>query len=309
LSIINQSFQDFEIIIVNDNSNDKTYEVLIKLQKRDERIKIINHSKNLGAYHSRAEGVLNSKSKYILFLDPDDLLFNPFLFEEIYKSYLKYNLDIIEFTVFYLKQNNKVFYINRQIYNHYHNFTKKIIYQPELSNILYYKPNSKNYSTIICRPLWNKIIKRNILLKTIKYIGNSYYNDYYIIVTEDALLNIIIYNFANNYTNLNLPGYLYNIRNSSITHTINNDILIKKSISFFLFYLLFYRLIKDFDKDRNYLYFDLRLFGRFILNLKKINNTFFLNKAKIMFNEILNDNKTSKEFKNYIKFSYKSILK
>lgn len=283
--------------------------MLIKLQKKDARIKIINHSKNLGSYHSRAEGVLNSKSKYILFLDPDDLIFNPFLFEEIYKSYLKYNLDIIEYTVFYLRQNNKIFYINRQIYNHYHNFTKKIIYQPDLSNILYYKPNSKNYSTIICRPLWNKIIKRNILLKSIKYIGNSYYKDYYIIVTEDALLNIIIYNFANNYTNLNIPGYLHNIRNSSITHTINNDILIKKSISFFLFYLLFYRLIKDFDKDRNYLYFDLRLFGRYILNLKTFNNTFFLNKAKFMFNEILNDNKISKEFKNYIKFYYKSILK
>lgn len=143
MSIINQSFQNFEIVIVNDNSNDKTYEVLIKLQKKDARIKIINHSKNLGTYHSRAEGVLNSKSKYILFLDPDDLIFNPFLFEEIYKSYLKYNLDIIEYTVFYLRQNNKVYYINRQIYNHYHNFTKNIIYQPELSNILYYKPNSK----------------------------------------------------------------------------------------------------------------------------------------------------------------------
>ena len=76
-----------------------------------------------------------------------------------------------------------------------------------------------------------------------------------------------------------------------------------------LFYLLFYRLIKDFDKDRNYLFYDLRLFGHYLLNLKKFNNTFFLNKAKIMFNEILNDNKTSKEFKDYIESSYKSILK
>ena len=193
LSVINQSFQDFEIVVVNDNSNDKTKEILIKLQKQDSRIKIINHSKNLGTYRSRVEGVLNSKSKYILFLDPDDMIFNPFLFEKVYKCYYNYNLDIIEYTVFYLKENiNKVYNPNRQTLNHYHNYSKKIIYQPELSNIIYYKPNTKNYSSIICRSLWNKIIKRNILLKSIKYIGNSYYQNYYIIVIEDTLLNIII---------------------------------------------------------------------------------------------------------------------
>ena len=309
--MINQSFQDFEIVVVNDNSNDKTNEILMRLQKEDARIKIINHSKNLGTYHSRVEGVLNSKSKYILFLDPDDMIFNPFLFEKIYKCYLEYNLDIIEYTVFYLLENiNKVYYPDKQILNHYHNYSRKIIYQPELSNIIYYEPNSKNYSSIICRTLWNKIYKRNILLKSIKYIGNSYYKNHYIIVTEDTLLNIIIFNFANNYTNLNIPGYLYNIRESSITHLNQKDIEIKKSISFFLFYHLFYRLIKEFDKDRNYLFYDLQLFGEYILNLRKYNNTiYFLKKAKIMINDIINDNKTSMEFKNYLKFSYKLILK
>ena len=47
-----------------------------------------------------------------------------------------------------------------------------------------------------------------------------------------------------------------------------------------------------------------------MLNLVKLNNTeYFLKKAKIMLNDILNDNKTTKEFKEYIKFSYKSMLK
>ena len=69
LSIINQSFQDFEIIIINDFSNDNTRFIIAKIQKEDSRIKIINHNKNLGVYHSRVEAVLNSNGKYILFLD------------------------------------------------------------------------------------------------------------------------------------------------------------------------------------------------------------------------------------------------
>lgn len=239
------------------------------------------------------------------------MIFNPFLFEIFYKLYLNYNLDIIEYTVFYLRENiGKVYYSTNPMSSHYHKYSKKIIYQPELSNIIYYRPNTKIYSSMTCRVLWNKIYKRNLLLKSIKYIGNSYYNNYYILVNEDTLLNVVIFNFANNYTNIKIPGYLYNIRKSSVTRSNNEDLLRKKSISFFLYYQLFYRLIKEFDKDRNYLYYELRGFGNYLLYLEKYNNTkYFLSKTKIMINDIINDNKATQKFKNYLKFFYKSILK
>jgi hypothetical protein len=240
------------------------------------------------------------------------MILNPFLFENIYKCYLNYNVDIIEYTVFHLKERlNKVFYPIEQEFNHYHNYSKTFIYQPELSNIIYYNSNTKKYSRSICRTIWNKIYKRNIVLNSIKYIGDSYYKNHYIIVIEDTLLNTVIFNLAKNYTNLNIPGYLYNIRESSITHLKEeNDYLRKKSISFLLYYQILYRLIKDFDKDRKFLYYELRLYGRYILNLVKINNTkYYLGEAKMMLNEVINDKKTNKKFKNYIKFSYKSLLK
>ena len=69
LSIINQSFQDFAITIVDDKSTDKTGNIIKKLQINDERIKVISHSKNLGLYHSRIESILNSNSKYIIIMD------------------------------------------------------------------------------------------------------------------------------------------------------------------------------------------------------------------------------------------------
>ena len=152
LSIINQKFQNFEIILVNDNSNDDTEEIIRIFQKEFKTIKIINHNKNLGVYCSRVDASLNSNGKYILFMDPDDMLINPYLFEELFKYHLKYNLDMIEFTVYHNKEGEKkIFFPVSHIFNHYHSFQKKIIYQPELSKTLFYIPNTHNYTSLICR--------------------------------------------------------------------------------------------------------------------------------------------------------------
>ena len=178
LSVLNQSFQDFEIIIVNDFSNDNSENIIKKIQLEDERIKIINHNKNFGTYHSRVEAVLNSKGKYILFLDSDDMLLEGNLFKELFIFNKNNNYDIIEFLVFWKKNGeNKIYYPKRHRSNHNHNYAKKIIYQPELSEIIFYKPRTKSYTDIICRPLWNKICKREIHLKSINYIGEDYYKN------------------------------------------------------------------------------------------------------------------------------------
>lgn len=66
ISIINQSFQNFEIIIVNDNSKDDTEKIIKRMQLDDNRIKLINHNINKGVYYSRIEAILFSKGKYII---------------------------------------------------------------------------------------------------------------------------------------------------------------------------------------------------------------------------------------------------
>jgi cellulose synthase/poly-beta-1,6-N-acetylglucosamine synthase-like glycosyltransferase len=88
ISIIKQSFQDLEIIIVDDNSKDNTKKIIKEMQIEDGRITIINHSQNLGVYRSRIESILNAKGKFIILMDPDDLYLNKNLFEELYN----YNL-------------------------------------------------------------------------------------------------------------------------------------------------------------------------------------------------------------------------
>ena len=269
------------------------------MQKEDDRIKIINHNKNLGVYHSRVEAVLNSNGKYILFLDPDDMFLNQNLFKKLFYDNIDYNFDIIEFLVVNRKDgNNNIYYPRSHHSNHNHPYIKDIIYQPELSDIIFYVPRSKNYSTIICRTIWNKIFKREIQLKTIKYIGKDFYWNNFLIVADDTLLNIINFHFANNYTNIRLPGYLYLLKKNSMSRGyINKEYRKKQNISFFHYYFYFYKYIKEFNKDRHFFFYDLMLFKGRLFELKNLNDSAKINKLKLLLYDIKNDSKSFDKLK------------
>jgi glycosyltransferase involved in cell wall biosynthesis len=70
LSVLNQTFQDFEIIVVDDASSDNTSEIVAAFN--DERIRFFRHDTNKGGSAARNTGILNSKCDYIAFLDDDD---------------------------------------------------------------------------------------------------------------------------------------------------------------------------------------------------------------------------------------------
>ena len=300
LSLINQTFQNFEIIIVNDNSNDNTEKILKKLEREFNKIKVIRHHKNLGVYLSRIDAVLNSNGKYILLMDPDDILLNPYLLEELYKYNIKYNLDMIEFSVYHKKENGKrIYFPFFHEFNHYHSLNKNIVYQPELSNILFYIPNTKNYSSLICRTIWNKLIRKTIIMKTIEYIEKFFHN-IFLITADDTPINILNFQYANNYSNIKLPGYLYNIRKNSMSRTDNSkkqDLLI--SYNYLLYFKLFYKYIKDFKKDLNFLFYDLKVGYFYILKFKELNSTQYILSSINYFYEILKED-ISSDFKKFI---------
>ena len=72
-SILNQTYQNFEIIIVYDDIDKSELSLIYKIQKVDKRIKVLINKKNLGAGLSRNYAIKNSKGKYIAFLDADDI--------------------------------------------------------------------------------------------------------------------------------------------------------------------------------------------------------------------------------------------
>lgn len=73
-SVLKQSFQNFELILVNSGSTDKSLSICQKYEKKDSRISIIN-KQNEGLAQSRKDGFLKACGDYILFIDSDDYMY------------------------------------------------------------------------------------------------------------------------------------------------------------------------------------------------------------------------------------------
>ncbi|MFX0139444.1 MAG: glycosyltransferase family 2 protein [Candidatus Hodarchaeota archaeon] len=71
-SILKQTYQNFEITVVNDGSTDQTEKIVRKFQDMDGRIKYLKHEINRGLSATRNTGIKNAKGDYIAFLDADD---------------------------------------------------------------------------------------------------------------------------------------------------------------------------------------------------------------------------------------------
>lgn len=72
-SILNQTFSDFELIILNDKSTDKSLEIIKKFQAQDNRIIIIDKEQNVGPANLRNEGINVAKGNFIALMDADDI--------------------------------------------------------------------------------------------------------------------------------------------------------------------------------------------------------------------------------------------
>lgn len=92
-SILEQTMQDFEIICVDDISNDKSCQVIEEYIQKDSRIKLIHPQNKVGAGEARNIGMRQAKSEFLVFLDGDDL-FEKNMLEELYTAITKYDCDV-----------------------------------------------------------------------------------------------------------------------------------------------------------------------------------------------------------------------
>ena len=93
-SILDQTFVDFELIIVDDASPDGSLEICQNLAQYDTRIKIIRHTYNQGLGAARNTGMYQSRGRYIAFLDSDDLMI-PTALETFYNAATKNNAEVV----------------------------------------------------------------------------------------------------------------------------------------------------------------------------------------------------------------------
>jgi len=235
----NQSFKDIEIILIDDNSIDNSAKLIEKYKKEDKRIIFIKNKKNKGTFVTRNLGVLKSKAKYVIIPDPDDLLSKEII-GICYKFGEKYQYDIIRFNV--CLPNGKV-----RNENFFKTEKNKPIYQPELSNYMFY---GNNELKIIDYTITNKLIKTKVYIESLNNLdnkcGNSYLN-MYMTSMEDTIMNFILLKTAKSYIFLKKIGYIYIKTSESITNKL--FIISEMNIKFIFIFL---KLSFEYSKNTKY---------------------------------------------------------
>lgn len=110
-SLLAQTFTDFEIILVNDGSPDRSGEICDEYAKKDSRIKVI-HKENGGVSSARQCGIDNAQGEYTIHADPDDWVENNML-EELYRKAKEEDADMV-ICDYYVEYKNLTKYIKQQ---------------------------------------------------------------------------------------------------------------------------------------------------------------------------------------------------
>lgn len=107
-SVLHQSFQDFEFIIILDNpKNNEHVKIIEEYKRKDKRIRFYINEKNIGLAESLNKGINYSKSKIIARMDADDICL-PNRFEEEFKLLKNENVDIVSTGVIYIDEFDNV---------------------------------------------------------------------------------------------------------------------------------------------------------------------------------------------------------
>ena len=161
-SLIKQTFKNFEIICINDGSNDDTLKILKKFEAKDERIIIFNQN-NSGPGIARNIGMKKSKGEYLIFLDSDDI-FKKTMLEELYIKIKENDSDVVicNSQNFEKKKWWKKFYEKNYLIN------DNIIKQKTFSSL----DIEKDFFNLFIWWPWDKLFKR----KYIENLGIEYQN-------------------------------------------------------------------------------------------------------------------------------------
>ena len=224
-SIQNQNYSNFEIIIVDDASDDGTSLTLEKLQKEDPRLKIINNKVNMGGFYSRSIGTFSAKGKHIFTMDSDDMYLDEYVLSSIKKIAYKGNFDIIIFNSICTDLKPDVYTTNIFLTPlEINNKPNRVLFQPDLGYIAISPSDNieiANVNEIFIRP---KCVKTKIYQKALNKYGEQRYLRY-MIADEDILGNYILFNTAEVAKYVPKYGYLYINNQNSFSKTQKDKVI------------------------------------------------------------------------------------
>lgn len=273
-SILNQSFKEFELILVNDGSTDNSLNICNKYAKKDKRIKVINKN-NEGSIATRRRGLVESTGKFIMFVDADDWVHKDIVYR-LYNESINNNCDITVCNSYkvigdraIIKQTNNSKY-----------FARERIY--EGTDIKDELAEAWLHGHPFPASIFAKLYRRELLIESGKYLAKINF------LGEDLFYNLEMFLKANKIKVITEPLYYY--RAGGFT---------SKYMSY------------HFDDIVNGYEIQKDVIEEFYLDTKQERyngiSIMLLNSFKTTLLNLMNSKKTEKEIKNYIDNYTKNI--
>ena len=196
-SILNQTYQNFELLLINDGSTDNSLKILEDYAKRDKRIRVINQ-KNMGVAKTRNKGIQLARGEYIMFIDNDDYIDSDYL-----EQFIKFcdGQDIVIGGYRRVDLSGKI-------------LKKFFLKDTDWSKYMFITP-------------WARIFKREFLLENkIEFFSYP--------IGEDIYFNLKAYSLTDKIKIISYIGYNWLYNDSSVSNTIHKGFNEKVDIIFLL---------------------------------------------------------------------------
>ena len=216
-SCLSQTFEYFEIIVIDDGSSDKTCDIVKKIN--DGRIKLFTKS-NKGAYESRKQGVLLSSGKYLLFLDSDDEFACNSAFQSLYDSIVSNSFpEVVVFNIDIENADSSY-------------FTKKLDFDSASDKVFALKQSLIENKI---NGLFFKCFSRDILNNPrFSFLEYSY------LYEEDLVMSLPFFDCASTFCYLDKSIYFYHYNDTSLIRTSSKrkvrDVANQKSLDLLINY-------------------------------------------------------------------------
>ena len=227
-SIRNQTYQNIEVILVNDGSTDGSKEICERYCQQDPRFRLIN-KENQGLSIARNRGVKESNGEYIMFVDSDDVVKENIV--EVLLSYMKADVDLVECN---LTQNKEELQKNKPI---------RVVFEGNSPESIIKCIAFKEVK--FCA--FTKLYRRELVEKVPFLVG---------IIYEDVYTGLNYLKYIRKMVAVDLKGYYYRVRPNSIMTTsfseknldiitvgnkliesFQDDVYLLPYIGYFMFYL------------------------------------------------------------------------
>lgn len=196
-SILCQTFNDFELLLINDGSTDDSLDILKKYAKKDKRIKVIEQE-NMGVAKTRNKGISLAKGDYVAFVDNDDYIDEDYLKQFINNS----------------KDQDIVIGGYRRV-------------SLDDKEIMRYTLKDTDWSKYTFITPWARIFRREFLLKNkIEFFSSP--------IGEDVYFNLKAYSLTKKIKNISYIGYNWLYNDLSVSNTIHKGFNEKVNIVEFL---------------------------------------------------------------------------